>query len=326
MSSRRALLGIAACTAFSIPCVWGQAPSSCAIPEYSLVAVPMRPAAINDAGQVAGTTPAHRAAVWSAKTGLRELPLPAGFFHSEALGINNQGHVVGIAYDQSFNIHQPFAFANGVATLLAGVKARAYHINESDEIAGESILPGRGKSEPVLWTGNSMHSLGGCCGGSTKSINEHGQAIGDAYDDHGRYYAYLWTQSGGLLRIGPPDHYSSAIAINSAGHVVIQTFPNTFLYAAGSLIPLKLSPKFPSHPHAINDCDVIVGSYGAFSDADRAFVWEKTAGFQDLNTRISAAAGWKLESATGINNLGAIVGKGDSSGGEDGGFMLIPKP
>ena len=87
---------------------------------------------------------------------------------------------------------------------------------------------------------------------------------------------------------------------------------------------LKLAAKTPSRPRALNDCDVIVGSFGPFSDASRAFVWEKSQGFQDLNSLVPGSSGWKLESATGINNRGEIVGKGDWNHEDNSGFVLIP--
>jgi uncharacterized membrane protein len=324
--AQRVLLGCAASVALALPSASAEPSAACMVRHYSVAAVPMQPAAINDAGQVAGTTAGHRAALWTSKGGLRELPLPPGFFHSAAVAINNRGHVLGIASDQGFGNPHPFTVVDDILTLLPGDKAHAYQISETDVVAGESMVPGKQKPEPVVWSGNFIRLLGSCCGGSTKSINAKGEAIGDAYDADGRYYAYLWTGASGVRRIGPPDRYSSAIAINNLGHVVIQAVPTVFLYSAGSSVRLSLAPKYPSHPHAINDCDVIVGSFGPFSDADRAFVWEKTSGFTDLNTLIPAAANWKLQSATGINNRGEIVGKGDTKDSEDGGFLLIPAP
>jgi uncharacterized membrane protein len=323
--AKHALLGAAANLVFPMPFVLGQPlTAACTITRYKVVAVPMQPAAINDLGQVVGTTSNHRAALWAPSSGLRELPLPAGFYHSEAVAINNRGHVVGIAYDRAFGNRQSFIFADNVLILLTGNKARAYHIGESDEVAGESLLPGKTTTAPVLWAHGSIRALGGCCGGSTRSINKNDEAIGDAYDEHGRYYAFLWTETSGLRRIGPPDRYSSAIAINDLDHVVIQAFSGVYLYSVESSIHLALTSKFPSHPQAINDCDVIVGSFGPFADADRAFVWDKSLGFQDLNTLIPSDSGWKLKSATGINDRGEIVGKGEPKGEEDSGFLLIP--
>lgn len=58
------------------------------------------PRAVNDAGAVAGVvSPADgstHAVVWTRAGGVRRLPEPAGYAHSEALAINNAGAVVGM--------------------------------------------------------------------------------------------------------------------------------------------------------------------------------------------------------------------------------------
>ena len=87
---------------------------------------------------------------------------------------------------------------------------------------------------------------------------------------------------------------------------------------------MSLVKKFPSHPRAINGCDVFVGAYGPFADKYRAFIWDASAGFGDLNDRLVSAAGWKLKSADGINVRGEIVGKGTLANDEDRGYLLIP--
>jgi probable HAF family extracellular repeat protein len=298
---------------------------SCVAERYKVVAVPLRPAQINEARQVAGTTAAHRAALWTERSGLRELPLPAGFFNSEATAVNNSGHVTGVVYDRIFSKHRAFSFADGALNLLPGEQSHSYDINDSDEVAGESLLTGKKTTDPVSWNKNTIRSLGGCCGGSAKGVNKDGEVIGDVYDQTGRYQAFLWTASRGIQPIGPPDRYSSAIAINAQGHVVVQAFSESLLHAGGSLTRLDLSSSYPSQPRAINNCDVIVGSFGPFADAERAFIWEKSHGFHDLNTRIASDSGWKLESATSINDHGEIVGRGDYKGQDDTGFLLIPE-
>ena len=307
-------------------CLMGQANgASCVAEHYKVIALPLRPAHISNAGQVAGTTASHRAAVWTEQSGLHELPLPAGFYNSEAVAVNNSGHVTGVAYDRNFGRHQAFTFASDVLTLLAGEQSRPYDISDSDEVVGESLLPGKKTTGPVSWSKNTIRFLGGCCGGSAKSVNKNADAIGDVYDEAGRYQAFLWNASQGIQPIGPPNRYSSAIAVNDHGHVVVQAFSDVFLYASGSLTRLELSTRYPSQPRAINNCDIIVGSFGPFADAERAFVWEKERGFRDLNTRIPPDSGWKLESATSINDHGEIVGRGDYKGQDDAGFLLIPE-
>ena len=299
--------------------------ASCIADHYKVVALPLRPAHVNEARQVTGTTAGHRAALWTEQSGLRELPLPGGFYNSEAAALNNSGHVTGVVYDRAFSQHRAFTFTNGVLTLLPGEQSHPYNISDSDEVAGESVLPGKTSTGPVVWIGAAIRSLGDCCGGAAKSVNNSGEVIGDVYDKDGRYQAFLWTASRGLQLIGPPDLYSSAIAINTQGHVVVQAFSQVFLYAGGSLTRLDLSSRYPSQPRAINNCDVIVGSFGPFADAERAFIWDKSLGFRDLNAHIASDSGWTLESATSINDHGEIVGRGDHRGQDDTGFLLVPE-
>ena len=303
----------------------GQTNANCIADRYKVVALPLRPSHVNEAMQVAGTTSGHRAALWTEQSGLRELPLPGGFYNSEASAVNNSGHVAGVVYDRAFSQHRAFTFANGAVTLLPGEQSHPYDISDSDQVVGESLLPGKTTTAPVLWSGATIRSLGGCCGGSAKSVNSVGEVTGDVYDKDGRYQAFLWGASRGLQVIGPPDRYSSSIAINAQGHVVVQAFSEVFLYADRSLTRLELSTRYPSQPRSINKCDVIVGSFGPFADAERAFIWDKSLGFRDLNTRIASDSGWTLESATSINDHGEIVGRGDYKGQDDTGFLLIPE-
>ena len=251
--------------------------------------------------------------------------MPAGFYNAESVALNNSGHATGVVYDRNFSKHQAFSFADGILLLLAGEQSRPYDISDSDQVVGESLLPGKSTTEPVSWTTTTIQPLGSCCGGTAKGINKSGEVIGDVYDKDGRYQAFLWTARGGPQRIGPPDRYSSAIAINAQGHAVLQAFSEVFIYSNGSLTHLDLSSRYPSQPRAINNCDVIVGSFGPFADEERAFVWEKSRGFRDLNTGIASDSGWTLESATSINDHGEIVGRGDYKGQDDAGFLLIPE-
>lgn len=298
--------------------------TSCVVRRYSLVAVPLQPAAINEEGEIAGTTKEHRAATCSAREGLREIPLPDGYAHSEGLSLDDRGRVVGIAYNPGYTVRRGFLFAGGSFIWLEGQQSHGYRINDSGTVAGESIPPGARCSGPALWVESQVRALGECRG-SARSVNTAGQVIGDAYDDQGRYHAFLWDARDGMRQIGPSAPFSSAIAINERGHVLIQAYPSVFLYADGASTRLDLSSRYPSQPHAINDCDVVVGSFGPFSDANRAFVWQRKSGFQDLNLLLTGGTPeWKLESAAGINNRGDIVGKGDHGRVDDLGFMLIP--
>jgi hypothetical protein len=61
-----------------------------------------------------------------------------------------------------------------------------------------------------------------------------------------------------------------------------------------------------------------------FEVTGRPFVWSERSGMQDLNTLISPSSGWVLNSATGINIWGQIVGSGTLNG-QSHGFLLTPK-
>jgi hypothetical protein len=129
--------------------------------------------------------------------------------------------------------------------------------------------------------------------------------------------------------VGPAEGYSSAVAINDAGHILLQVGSDGYLDQAGSLQRLELSSKFYNSVRAMNNCDFVAGGYGPDSDHDRAFVWTATGGFQDLNSLIPSDSGWTLESATAINDRGEIAGRGDfhratSGHDDDRGFLLIP--
>jgi uncharacterized membrane protein len=250
----------------------------------------------------------------------------AGFYTSEAVGVNSAGYVTGTVYERNSTKHRAFTFSSEKLLLLEGEQSVAHWINASSEVAGEAIMPGKATTGPVLWTEKATIPLGGCCGGVATGVNNHAQVIADRYDEAGNYHASLWDSTHGLKTIGPPNRYSSAIAINDSGHVVIQAFTEVYLYADGKLTQIGLSSKFPGQPRAINNCDVIVGSFGPFADANRAFLWEKSNGFRDLNSLVPSDSGWKLEAATGINDHGEIVGWGDYRGEDDTGFLLVPQP
>ena len=315
-------LCVALCTSSAFP---QDLKKGCAARHYSIRQLPLHPTSINTAGDVGGTSSSNRAAVWNVREGIREITVPAGFTNAEGVGINNHGHLVGIAINRTTNRRQGFFYGDGRLTLLSGEQARPFAINDTDEIAGEAIIDGKAASGAVVWRGSEVLSLGGCCGGVALGINNRGQVIGNIYDRQGEYKAILWDQVPEGRPFDLPDGFSSALVINQAGVAVVQSFlGGIMLYRDGKLSHVS-PPRFPSHPNGLNSCGVMVGSFGLFGDADRAFLWDGTLGFQDLNSLVSAAPHWKLQVATGINDDGVIVGWGQHGEQEDAGFMLIPQ-
>jgi uncharacterized membrane protein len=259
--------------------------------------------------------------------------MPAGYVRSDAVAVNRGGHILVMTYNETLLKHQGFLYADGRMTVLPGEGVQAYALSDDDAVAGESLADATPSSEPSYWVQVQRRGIANCCGGTAKGINVAGLVVGDLYDAEGHYSAFAWQAGGEPRPIGPAGKFSSALAVNAAGTIVIQAFPGVYLYKNGELDRLTLAPRFPSHPHAINACDLVVGAFGPYSDAERAFVWDRTTGFQDLNLLIPAGSDWKLESATGVNDRGEIVGRGDREGErrkrkpeDEVGFLLLPMP
>jgi probable HAF family extracellular repeat protein len=293
--------------------------------RYKIIELPLKPVYVSDSGEVVGTTVGNRAAVWSRERGLRKLPLLNGFADSEATGSNRRGQIVGFALNSDHNKSQAFIYANGKVTVLAGEGSKAQAVNDSGDVVGESRVKGKKPTTPMIWKRGSVTDLGSCCGGVAKAINNQGQVVGSLYDEGGIYRAFLWDQAHGVKFLADAGSYSSAVALNNLGHVVVQRFEKgVFLYLAeGKMIRLGSADKKPVDARALNDSEVVVGGSGPFSDASHAFVWSERDGFHDLNDMIPANSGWKLETAVGVSDNGMIIGFGDHRRKEGMAFLLV---
>jgi probable HAF family extracellular repeat protein len=99
---------------------------------------------------------------------------------------------------------------------------------------------------------------------------------------------------------------------------------HAFLWDLGTLRDLGVLPgDVSSEARAINDASTVVGrSGGADLSQSRAVLWQGTVPV-DLN-QLVRAQNWTLSAATGINNLGQIVGVGVHDGSVRG-FLLTPQ-
>jgi hypothetical protein len=326
--------------AFLLPPAWGQTkpqdhsqgspqnktqtpPRTELAPTYRLVELPLRPLAISDTGWVTGNTADHTAARWSSQSGLKHISLPSEFVLSEGTGINSTGDAVGVAFTADSSRSVAFLFRQGKTSLLPGEQSRADGINDAGEVVGQSKPPGQKAVGPVHWKNDTLLDLKICCAGSAKRVNRNGQIVGDTYDLKGHYHAFLWdTEHGSRLLSTPDEEYSSALALNQRGEVMVRAVPGgLFLYSGGKFQPID-APQ--TAVRGLNKDDVVVGSFGPKPEEQRAFVWDKADGLRDLNALIGTDSGWKLEVATSINDRGEIVGWGDHGETENAGFLLVP--
>ena len=304
----------------------GGTPShSCrSINHYSVIELPFIPKVIASSGEVAGITELHHAVLWRAQIRRRRVGRSRRVQVHRASG----DHRGRRRADQRIRCQGPQArrirLVNHTLTALPGNQTWARGVDTADMVVGEWVPEGKAATDAVYWKNSVPHSLGLCCGGTLRAVNDRGDMIGDAYDDHGHYHAFRWSLAGGQRSIDPADSYSSAIALNSAGHVLLQVGGAAYLDDGRNLRHLDLSAKFYNSAQALNDCDVVVGAYGPDSEHYRAFLWSGTQGYRDLNSFVPGDSGWELQSAAAINNRGEIVGSGELHG-DDRGFVLIPK-
>jgi probable HAF family extracellular repeat protein len=291
--------------------------------NYRVIGLPFRPLSISNVGWVSGTTSDQRAVVWKPEHGLQPIRVPSQLNESESTSINSQGAAVGTASTVDSGRRLAFLFRHGEVAVLPGEQSSALAINDAGDVAGQAKLAGMKAVGPVLWRKGVALDLHICCSGTARSINGKGQIVGDTYDLQGNYHAFLWSPEQELQSlVTPGEKSSSAIAINDRGQVLVLSFSvGVFLFTHGKSEKLDLPASWP---RGINNLGIVVGSFGLGPESQRAFIWERERGRQDLNALIPKDSGWKLEVASSINDRGEIVGWGDHGDLENAGFLLIP--
>ena len=210
-----------------------------------------------------------------------------------ARGISDAGSVVGYVSSAIIGkgwVDRACVLKNGSLTTLAtlgGSNSYAYDVNGSDQIVGMSYTAGEGSRRGCLWQNGLVFDLG-TLGGTTSqayAINTSGQVVGVADTATGLPHAFLFP-------------------LNGAGQVTAR-------------IDLgELGGGF-SYAYSINSLGEVAGTSNS-----RAFYW-KNGTLIDLNRRIPTNSGWLLNSATGINDNGDIVGMGTYHGWPHA-FLLSP--
>lgn len=285
------------------------------------------PAAINDKGAIVGqaTYPATGPYLWQGGSAqsLHSL-LPAS--QTYAIGINNNGQIVGSANSQAVIWEQ-----GQVKSLPGGFAAVA--INDAGTVAGQA------GTQAAIWEGGQLrmlthpdHALESTASDISASGVVVGTSAGSIVDEPEFWYQALRWDGDQLtvLRAGP-GAATSAVGVNDLGSIVGQAYspdaaaPYSAVRWDGEN-PTLLAPitgKDNSSAFGINNTGLVVGY--SFTGTDRsATLWEGDAAI-DLTHMLTNGQGWDLWNATGINNLGQIIGFGTYEG-RWAGYMLTPVP
>ena len=304
---------------------------------------------INAFGQVTGyadmvnsySTRVHHAFSWTNNGGMEDLGTLPNFvddpgFASWANGVNDRGRVVGGSWhDQEGNDAFVWSHTGGMQDLGTppGMRSTdAQSINFFGQVVGTAYELGPGDSGPphaFLWTrAGGIQLLGNLPGGQYNyayGINDFGQVVGIADTGGPCCYpnrAFLWTRRKGMVDIGA----WYAAAINNLGQVV-GSGPNDHAVLWSRNQGLRDLGTLPggnsSSAAAISNFGLVVGASATASSSSHAMLWSQHSGMWDLNDLIPANSGWVLNSATGINILGQIVGNGTING-QDHAFLLTP--
>jgi probable HAF family extracellular repeat protein len=257
--------------------------------------------AINNEGVVAGGAYTTSDPVgldpcyWSPSSGIHDLGPYSYVPNGQAFAINDHGHLVGTAVNDSGVGFDAFGWTSTKLYVdlgyLGGRVSEAHGIDSSGQVVGWSNVGGDYNVLPFIWT----------------------SAIG---------IRPLAVFAGG--------YNGNALAINNATHVVGWGLKSGQIHAAlwikGQPRPQDLGTLggTTSEANAINNSDVVVGySLPATGATTHAFIWTSAEGMLDLNTLIEPGSSWELVVANGVNDSGQIVGNGTINGYTHG-FLLTP--
>lgn len=288
-------------------------------PIYSLTFLPegFYASALNNAGQVVGS--AHGgAAVWSESSVSYFLP------GAEGLAINNHGDVAGRVGGRGF------IYSNGVVESINADNSPTWAtgINDSRRVSGTVR-----DFESQPFTRAFVYVDGGLAtiltdGGYQdfgNAVNNAGQVTGFAgrppagdFTDPERYafvYDFLGTvrnlgSLGGLVSEGNDINDGGQVAGWSRTSVAGEERP--FLYTDGAgMIDLGSLGGSTGRAFGLNNAGMVVGMSDTSSGAGfdyHAFLYAGGA-MVDLNTLIDPTSGWRLVSATDINDQRQILGQ-----------------
>lgn len=222
------------------------------------------------------------------------LPLPPGYSGGEARDIQNEGYIIGFAY-QSGNpkvlrwdpIGNQAWSAEVIGAPFNGGKAEAYALSRDRRFCGRAVFspggPWRGFTSRPEATDFRVITPLNTFGGTSSAANDVHDTAGTVGWAHkviaGANYARAFRV--------PPDVYELAAAHELPG------FPGQ-----------TPTGTWQSYAHGLNGCAQVVGRAQNSSGAYRAFLWRPGwPHLQDLTARVGLS-GWVLTHAAAISGRG----------------------
>ena len=299
------------------------------------------PSGLGDAGQVALTddTAAH-GEVWAAGGTATLGALPRQHF-SLANAISAGGRVAGASYNIPGR-GRAFVWdgaTHRIGSLPGYPYSEAHGINDAGQAAGWAMTGDRDRWQALvarafLWDSGHLTDLGTLGGphSAAYAVSDAGVVVGKAdTETFGQTHAFAY-QNGAMTDLGTLGGANSlADRVNASGQIAgtseISDGPtrHAFLWDAGRLTDLLPLPgDTDSAAGGLSPTGDVVGtSTDAATARPRAVLWHGPTA-RDLNALLPPASGWTLETATGTNAAGQIVGTGTLHG-KPRAFLLTPR-
>jgi probable HAF family extracellular repeat protein len=245
-------------------------------------------AAINGAGQIAGTQyfgGQAYATVWN-----NGVATKAGGAGSYAMAIDSSGDVAGMLVNNGEG--NAFVTQNGtvvdLGTFSGGSWSSAYALNDQGQAAGYGMTS-TGAFRAFIWTPGQGYAVLGTLGGAASyamSINNSGVVAGSSQIANG---------------------YSHAFVSNGASMTDLGTLGGGASYGYG-----------------INDSGNVVGYSWTAGNASTDGFLEEGGVMYDINALLIDAPGWQITALYGINDSNQVVGVGILNGVEHAVLLTDP--
>jgi probable HAF family extracellular repeat protein len=278
--------------------------------------------------------------VWSGPGTLRELAVPPGTIGNvTGHAINNRGEVLG-NIGNDVVIWSPDGSSRTIAPPAGQSWVAPADFNDAGTLVSETWQDNVVSSTVRRRADGTMDvtQSGFRPGFLSDVINASGAVAGSRWDDTQR--PVVWEVDGTLRTLSTPRGGGEATAINDAGLVAgtygfegnsSEVIASAVWRPGGEFVAIPLVPGVDvasQRPYGINNLGQVVGYTNLTNHANDAYYWSETDGVHDLQALLDASgAGWNLQWAVDINEVGQILAVG-AIAGRTGfqGVLLTPVP
>ena len=260
-----------------------------------------------------------------------------------ANGVSPDGTYVVGQIGNGSNSGPAFLWSSGTTQNLAasvGSESCAYGVNNAGQVVGFYTGSSPNYNSYAFLYNNSDHSVSTLGidpsvypNSYAQGINASGEIAGQIGDNNGNSYAFSY-QNGTLTilpSLGPygGTYNDGAFAVNNAGQITGSSMAATdgtfhaFASDGTTTTDLGTINDNDTYGYAINSSGQVVGDTYTVEPNDPVGFLYSNGTISDLNS-LAPTSGWTLQSASGVNDRGQIVGTGLNPAGQQHAFLMTP--